>query len=132
MALVGTNHVARSTFPVDVSTSDPRITVEHLTLVKGERWPGMDIVVGLGYNIGESEPPTFIALLVVISATITDPVTHIEAGPRVYDEWAPVPWSARPTSVRIAAPLSAHYWVAPDTLTVDLRVTSWRGSPPTG
>lgn len=129
MTLIGRNRSTEMDFPVDVASNVPYVAVRHLTLERGKRTPDIDIVITLGYAVGADAPPAHIALLVVVGATITDPVTHSELRPRVYDEWGPVPWTARPETMRITAPLSAHYWDAPAAAEVDLRVTAWRTPP---
>ncbi|WP_137768015.1 hypothetical protein C1N75_12690 [Curtobacterium sp. SGAir0571] len=131
MILVGINSDTLSTFPVAAATNDPLVTVERLVLERGKRGSATDVVVHLRYNLGKDDPPAFISLLVIVSATIRDPLTQIELEPRVYDETGPASWAARPEEVRIQAPLSAHYWATPAALTVDLRVTSWLGPSPT-
>lgn len=129
MTLIGRNRSTEVAFPVDVSANVPYVVVRSLTLERGNRTPDIDIVITLSYAVGADAPPACLALLVVIGATITDPVTQSELRPRVYDEWGPVPWAARPATVRITAPLSAHYWDAPTAAEVDLRVTAWRTPP---
>ncbi|ROS58464.1 hypothetical protein EDF42_3712 [Curtobacterium sp. PhB172] len=126
MILTGMNRSTQATFPVDVATNAPYVSVRRFALERRDRGLGQDIVITLGYDVGADEPPTCISLLAVIGATLTDPMTHTDLRPRVYDEWGPVPWGARPPSVRIAAPLSAQYWDAPSAADVDLRVTAWR------
>jgi hypothetical protein len=126
MSLTGQNRSTQATFPVDVATNVSYVFVRGLALELRNRGAGIDIVITLEYAVGADGPPAGIALLAVIGATVTDPVTHSDLRPRVYDEWGPVTWAARPASIRIAAPLSTQYWDAPTAADVDLHVTVWR------
>ncbi|WIB13319.1 hypothetical protein [Curtobacterium sp. MCPF17_052] len=130
MTVTGRNENTQATFPVDVASNVPYVVVRQLTLERGGRGPGIDFVIELGYDLGTDEPPACIALRAVVGATISDPETHTDLRPRVYDDWAPVSWATRPATIRIAAPLSANYWGAPTSAEVDLHVSAWHTPPP--
>ncbi|MCS6562462.1 hypothetical protein [Curtobacterium poinsettiae] len=126
MTLTGLNRRTQATFPVDVATDASYVFIRSFVLEPRNPGPGIDLLITLGYAVGADGPPAGISLLAVIGATVTDPVTRSDLHPRVYDEWGPVTWAARPASIRIAAPLSTQYWDAPTAADVDLHVTVWR------
>lgn len=126
MTLTGLNRRTQATFPVNVATDASYVFVRSFVLEPRNPGPVIDIVLTLDYRIDTDEPPRGIALLAVIGANITDLVTNTELRPRVYDEWGPVLWAARPSSIRIAAPLAAHHWDAPTAAEIYLRVTEVR------